>query len=172
MSHLPRSGFGYDVHRYGGVRPLVLGGLPINCGICVDAHSDGDVLLHALIDALLGCICAGDIGELFPDTDPALENIASGVLLAEVLERCRAAGFTPMHADLTIIAEVPRISPHRRAITANLAKLLRLDPSCVNVKAGSEERLGFTGEKKGIKAYALVSGFLRVAGKDADHDAD
>ncbi|MDR2124775.1 MAG: 2-C-methyl-D-erythritol 4-phosphate cytidylyltransferase [Desulfovibrio sp.] len=157
---VPRSGFGYDVHRYGGTRPLVLGGVPIPGGITVHAHSDGDVLLHALTDALLGCICGGDIGLLFPDSDPDLENIASGILLTETLERCLAAGFYPEHADLTVVAQIPRIAPHRAAVTDNIAKLLRLDRSRVNLKATTEEKLGFTGEKKGIKATALVNGFF------------
>jgi 2-C-methyl-D-erythritol 4-phosphate cytidylyltransferase/2-C-methyl-D-erythritol 2,4-cyclodiphosphate synthase len=157
---VPRSGFGYDVHRYGGKRPLLLGGVPIPGDITVDAHSDGDVLIHALIDALLGCICGGDIGLLFPDTDPNLENIAGGILLTETLERCRSAGFRPEHADLTVIAQVPRVAPFREAITDNVAKLLRLDRSRVSLKATTEEKLGFTGEKKGIKAVALVNGFL------------
>ncbi|MDR2604507.1 MAG: 2-C-methyl-D-erythritol 4-phosphate cytidylyltransferase [Desulfovibrio sp.] len=160
---VPRSGFGYDVHRYGGNRPLVLGGVLIPGDITVHAHSDGDVLLHALTDALLGCICGGDIGLLFPDSDPELENIASGILLTETLERCVAAGFRPEHADLTVIAQVPRIAPYRDAVTANIAKLLRLDRSRVNLKATTEEKLGFTGEKKGIKAVALVNGFLTPA---------
>jgi 2-C-methyl-D-erythritol 4-phosphate cytidylyltransferase/2-C-methyl-D-erythritol 2,4-cyclodiphosphate synthase len=160
---VPRSGFGYDVHRYGGNRPLVLGGIPIPGDLAVHAHSDGDVLLHALMDALLGCICAGDIGLLFPDSDPNLENIAGGILLTETLERCRAAGFRPEHADLTVIAQVPRIAPYRDAVTDNIAKLLRLDRSRVNLKATTEEHLGFTGEKKGIKAAALVNGFLTAA---------
>jgi 2-C-methyl-D-erythritol 4-phosphate cytidylyltransferase/2-C-methyl-D-erythritol 2,4-cyclodiphosphate synthase len=157
---VPRSGFGYDVHRYGGSRPLVLGGVPIPGDITVHAHSDGDVLLHALTDALLGCICGGDIGLLFPDSDPKLENIASGILLTETLERCLSAGFRPEHADLTVIAQVPRIAPYRDAVADNIAKLLRLDRSRVNLKATTEEKLGFTGEKKGIKATALVNGFL------------
>ncbi|MDR1686446.1 MAG: 2-C-methyl-D-erythritol 4-phosphate cytidylyltransferase [Desulfovibrio sp.] len=160
---VPRSGFGYDVHRYGGNRPLVLGGVPIPCDITVHAHSDGDVLLHALADALLGCICGGDIGLLFPDSDPNLENIASGILLTETLERCLAAGFHPEHADMTVIAQVPRIAPYRDAVADNIAKLLRLDRSRVNLKATTEEKLGFTGEKKGIKATALVNGFLMSA---------
>lgn len=158
----PCSGFGYDVHRYGGDRPFVLGGVPIRCGIAVAAHSDGDTLLHALMDAMLGCIGGGDIGGLFPDTDPAFENISSGVLLAEVLERTRLAGLRMTGVDVTVVAQVPRIAPHREAIAANLAKMLELPLSRVNVKATTEEGLGFTGEKKGIKVMALVSG-LRPA---------
>lgn len=155
---LPCSGLGYDVHRYGGDRPFILGGVPIRCGVTLAAHSDGDVLLHALMDALLGCIGGGDIGALFPDSDPAFENMASGVLLSEVLDRTRRAGLRLSHVDSTIVAQTPRIAPHREAIAANLAKLLELPRGAVNVKATTEEGLGFTGEKKGIKALVVVSG--------------
>jgi 2-C-methyl-D-erythritol 4-phosphate cytidylyltransferase/2-C-methyl-D-erythritol 2,4-cyclodiphosphate synthase len=110
------------------------------------------------MDALLGCIGGGDIGALFPDTDPAFDNISSGVLLAEVLERTRAAGLRITGVDITIVAQVPRIAPHREAIAANLAKMLQQPLARVNVKATTEERLGFTGEKKGLKVMALVSG--------------
>ena len=155
---LPCSGFGYDVHRYGGDRPFILGGVPIRCDVTVAAHSDGDTLLHALMDAMLGCIGGGDIGGMFPDSDPAFENISSGILLAEVLERTRRAGLRITGVDITVIAQTPRIAPHREAIAANLAKLLQLPLHSVNVKATTEERMGFTGEKKGIKVAALVSG--------------
>ena len=156
--YIPCAGFGYDVHRYGGDRPFILGGVPIACDVRIAAHSDGDTLLHAIMDALLGCVGAGDIGGLFPDSDPAYDNISSGILLAEVLERVKAAGFVPTHADITVIAQVPRIAPHREAVAANVAKLLMLPRTSVNVKATTEEGLGFTGEKKGIKVTALISG--------------
>ena len=159
---VPCSGFGYDVHRYGGNRPFILGGVPIACEQQVCAHSDGDTLLHALIDALLGCIGGGDIGTIFPDTDPAFDNISSGILLSEVLERCRLAGLVITNVDITVIAQTPRLSPHKESIGANLAKLLQISRRAVNVKATTEEGLGFTGEKKGIKVAALVSG-LRPA---------
>ena len=158
---IPCTGFGYDVHRYGGSRPFILGGVPILCDVTLTAHSDGDVLLHALMDALLGCVGGGDIGGLFPDSDPVYENISSGLLLAEVLERCQRLGLEVSHVDLTVIAQVPRIAPHRQNIAANVAKLLHLPPSRVNVKATTEEHLGFTGEKKGIKAVALVTGTVQ-----------
>lgn len=157
-SMVPCSGFGYDVHRYGGNRPYILGGVPIACEVMLKAHSDGDVALHALMDAMLGCIGGGDIGLLFPDHDPSLDNIPSGVLLSEVLERCERAGLVICNVDLTIVAQTPRIAPHRQAIAANVAKMLALPLHAVNVKATTEEGLGFTGEKKGVKAYALVSG--------------
>lgn len=152
------TGLGYDVHRYGGDRPFILGGVPIRTDVTVAAHSDGDTLLHALMDAMLGCIGGGDIGGLFPDADPAYENISSGILLAEVLERTKREGLVIDHVDITVIAQTPRIAPHREAIAANLAKMLQLPVSFVNVKATTEERLGFTGEKKGIKVMAVVTG--------------
>lgn len=157
---IPCTGFGYDVHRYDGDRPFILGGVPIACDVKVAAHSDGDTLLHALMDAMLGCIGGGDIGSLFPDSDPAFEKASSGMLLAEVRERCLLHGLEIHHVDLTVIAQVPRIAPHRQNIAANVTKLLHLPPARVNVKATTEERLGFTGEKKGIKAVAVVTGSL------------
>lgn len=152
------TGLGYDVHRYGGERPFILGGVPIRTDVTVAAHSDGDTLLHALMDAMLGCIGGGDIGGMFPDADPAYENISSGILLAEVLERTRREGLEIDHVDISVIAQTPRIAPHREAIAANVAKMLQLSVSFVNVKATTEERLGFTGEKKGIKVMAVVTG--------------
>lgn len=159
---LPCTGFGYDVHRYGGTRPFILGGVPIATDITISAHSDGDTLLHALIDALLGLAGAGDIGALFPDTDPACDNLNSGVMLAEALRLAAMKGITLTHADCTIVAQTPKIAPHREAIRKNIATLLRLPMERVGVKATTEEKLGFTGEKLGIKAYAVLSG-LRTA---------
>ncbi len=153
----PCTGFGYDVHAYGGDRPMVLGGMPIAGAPMVKAHSDGDVLLHALCDAILGCLGQGDIGEHFPDSDARFENMASGILLSEVMDKARAAGLTIHHVDLTVIAQIPRLSPHKTAIRSNVARLMELDDCQVNVKATTEERLGFTGRKEGIKAVAVVS---------------
>ncbi|MDP3426337.1 MAG: 2-C-methyl-D-erythritol 4-phosphate cytidylyltransferase [Humidesulfovibrio sp.] len=160
----PRTGWGYDVHRYLGpndasaqARPMMLGGIAIPGGPQVLAHSDGDVLLHALTDALLGVACAGDIGQLFPDTDAAFENMPSAVFVAEALRRVRALGYCPVHADLTVIAQIPRLGPHKARMAAQVAQLLELPPSAVNVKATTEEGLGFTGEKRGIKAVAVVT---------------
>lgn len=151
------TGFGYDVHRYGQGRPMKLGGVPIQGAPEVIAHSDGDVLLHALMDAILGCMGAGDIGSLFPDADPAFEGIESGILLAEVLEKAEESGLSITHADCTIIAQIPKVSPHREHIKKNLCRLLQLPANAVSVKATTEEGMGFTGEKKGIKAVAVVS---------------
>jgi len=156
----PCTGYGYDVHRYGGTRPLILGGVPIPCDLTVSAHSDGDVLLHALIDAVLGCLGAGDIGRLFPDSDPRWEGISSSILLDQVLDMAAEAGLVLTHADLTIIAQKPKLAPHAVAIRRNVARLLGLDEVQVNVKATTEEGLGFTGQNQGLKAVALVSGLV------------
>ena len=153
-----RIGHGYDVHRFCEGDFITLGGVRIPHQFGLLAHSDGDVLLHALTDAVLGCIGGGDIGGMFPDSDPSFDNISSGILLAEVLERTRREGLEIDHVDITIIAQTPRIAPHRQAIAANVAKMLALPPASVNVKATTEERLGFTGEKKGIKVMAVVTG--------------
>jgi 2-C-methyl-D-erythritol 4-phosphate cytidylyltransferase/2-C-methyl-D-erythritol 2,4-cyclodiphosphate synthase len=155
---LPVTGFGYDLHRYGPGRPLKLGGMPIAGGPEVVAHSDGDVLLHALADAVLGCAGLGDIGMHFPDTDRSLENMSSGILLDHALGLALQHGVRIVHADITVVAQVPKLSPHREAIRKNLAGLMGLPLERVSVKATTEEGLGATGEKKAIKAYALVTG--------------
>ncbi|MCL1890046.1 MAG: 2-C-methyl-D-erythritol 4-phosphate cytidylyltransferase [Desulfovibrionaceae bacterium] len=156
---LPRTGLGYDVHRYGGNRPLKLGGVRItSTDLAVQAHSDGDVLLHALMDALLGCVGAGDIGGLFPDTDPRYDNMNSAILLAEVLELVQSKNFLPTHVDMTVVAQEPKIAPFRAAIIKNVAHLLHLNENLVNLKATTEEGLGFTGAKQGIKSMVIVSG--------------
>lgn len=164
----PRTGWGYDVHRYlaqgegdpkvlAKARPMMLGGVAIPGAPQVLAHSDGDVLLHALTDALLGIACAGDIGQLFPDTDAAFENMPSGVFVTEALRRVRACGYRPVHADLTVVAQTPKLSAHKARIAAQVAQLLELPLEAVNVKATTEEGLGFTGEKRGLKAVAVVT---------------
>ncbi|WP_300155406.1 2-C-methyl-D-erythritol 4-phosphate cytidylyltransferase [Solidesulfovibrio sp.] len=171
---LPVTGYGYDVHRYADpgrpakqpARPMRLGGYPILGAPEVLAHSDGDVLLHALVDAILGCVAGGDIGTLFPDSNPDFDNMASGVFVSEALILARGRGLTITHVDLTVIAQIPRIAPHAQAIRLNVAALLGLDRSQVNVKATTEEGLGFTGEKKGIKAVALVTGWRRPQGPE------
>ncbi len=156
------TGWGYDVHRYGGDRPLVLGGVAVPGGLCVVAHSDGDVLLHALADAILGTFGAGDIGQHFPDTDPKFSGVESGVLVKETQLMAQAAGVEIVQVDLTIIAQVPKLAPHREAIKKSVARLLGLAMDRVNVKATTEEKLGFTGAKKGIKAVACVSALRAV----------
>ncbi len=158
-SALPRpcTGMGYDVHRYGSGRPMRLGGVVIPGGPEVVAHSDGDVLLHALTDAVLGCAGLGDIGQHFSDKDPRFENISSALLLDEALDMVRQKGVQLCHADLTIVAQTPRLAPYREEIKKNIARLLALPADCINLKASTEEGLGFTGRAEGIKAYAVVS---------------
>ena len=154
---LPCCGYGYDVHAYGGNRPLTLGGVTIGGDYLICAHSDGDVLLHALMDAILGCFAGGDIGRLFPDNDPAFDNISSSVLLDHVMTKAAEAGVRLTHVDLTVVAQKPKLSPHADAIRRNVARLLDLPLDHVAFKATTEEHMGFTGELKGIKAVALVS---------------
>lgn len=152
-----RTGMGYDVHRYGQGRPMRLGGVSIPNAPEVLAHSDGDVLLHALSDALLGCACLGDIGQHFSDKDARFEGISSAILLHQVLDMVREAGCTPCHVDMTIVAQVPKLAPYREEIKKNVARLMGLPASSVNLKATTEEHLGFTGRSEGIKAYAVVT---------------
>ncbi|MBO4793701.1 MAG: 2-C-methyl-D-erythritol 2,4-cyclodiphosphate synthase, partial [Deltaproteobacteria bacterium] len=116
------------------------------------------VLLHALMDALLGCVGGGDIGQLFPDADPALDNVSSCVLLDEVMTLAREKGFSLEHVDVTVIAQRPKVGPHREEIRKNLARLLGLGVESVNVKATTEEGLGFTGSCQGIKSVAVATG--------------
>ena len=162
---IPCVGFGYDVHRFGPGRPLKLGGVPFPGAPEIIAHSDGDVLLHALADALLGCLGKGDIGELFPDSDARFEGIDSAVLVSEVLELAHREGLDLTHVDLTIVAQVPKVAPRREEIRRNVARLLGLDYSRVGVKASTEEGLGFTGAKQGIKAMAVVTAMRRPDSK-------
>ncbi len=161
----PCSGFGYDVHRFAKhsdttaqARPLKLGGVVMDGGQKVLAHSDGDVLLHALMDALLGMAALGDIGLHFPDTSKDFDNADSAVLLQEVLRLLRQERITLQHVDVTIITQKPKIQPQRVAIQKSIAHLLQLPLTSVNVKATTEEGLGFTGNGEGIKAVALVNG--------------
>ena len=115
------------------------------------------MLLHALSDALLGCACLGDIGQHFSDKDPRFDGISSAILLHQVLDMVREAGCTPCHVDMTIVAQVPKLAPYREEIRKNVARLMGLPASCVNLKATTEEHLGFTGRSEGIKAYAVVT---------------
>ena len=121
------------------------------------------MLLHALCDAILGCLGLGDIGEHFPDSDERFENISSGILLSEVMDKARALGLCITHVDLTVIAQIPRLAPHKEAIRGNVARLLELCDQQVNVKATTEEHLGFTGRKEGIKAVAVVTATRKQA---------
>ncbi len=163
IQQIPCTAYGYDVHRFGGNRPFILGGIAIPTPLLIEAHSDGDVLLHALMDALLSCMCLGDIGTHFPDTDSKYQNISSSLLLDHVMGLWKKSNLTLCHVDLTVITQKPKISPFTKEITKNIARLLSICPSCVNTKATTEEKLGFTGEGKGIKAVALVSALKTIS---------
>ena len=151
-----RIGSGIDVHAFGPGDHVMLGGVRIAHDRGLVAHSDGDVLLHALCDALLGAAGLGDIGQHFPDSDPAYRGAASATLLAATLGKVAAAGFSLVNADLTLIGEAPRIAPHREAIRAALARALGVEATRVNVKATTTERLGFLGRGEGLAAEAVV----------------
>lgn len=153
--HMLRIGQGFDVHALVAGRPLILGGVTIPFERGLLGHSDADALLHALCDALLGAAALGDIGRHFPDTDPAFSGADSRVLLREVAARVRAAGYTVGNVDATIIAQAPRMAPHIPAMVANIAADLGIDRDCVNVKAKTTEKLGFTGRGEGIAAQAV-----------------
>lgn len=157
MSAIPfRIGHGFDAHRIETGEGVSLGGVFIACDWRIIAHSDGDVLIHALCDALLGAIAAGDIGELFPDNDPQFKGIDSKRLLAVVMERVRAAGYAPVNADLTLIAEVPRVGKHVPAMREALGAVMGLGSEAINVKATTNEAMGHIGRKEGIAAHAVV----------------
>ena len=151
-----RIGHGYDVHRLVEGRPLILGGVTIPHETGLLGHSDADVLLHAVMDALLGAAALGDIGKLFPDTDAAYENISSLTLLARVADKLAENGCSVVNLDATVLAQAPKLSPHREAMRRNIADALGIDVSRVSVKATTEEGLGFTGEKLGIAAHAVA----------------
>ncbi len=152
-----RTGFGTDIHAFGPGDHVMLGGVRVPHDRGVIAHSDGDVLLHALCDALLGAAGLGDIGVHFPDSDPALRGVASAGLLSETLRRVAERGWRPVNADLTLLAEAPRIGPHRTAIVSRVSSLLGLPVDAVNVKATTCEGLGFIGRRDGLLAQAVVT---------------
>lgn len=151
-----RVGIGYDLHRFGPGDHVVLGGVRIDGTRGLVAHSDGDVLLHALMDALLGAAGAGDLGTHFPDSDPRYAGADSRALLAEVVRLVSARGFEIANCDLVLIAEEPRLAPYRDAICANIAADLGVGRSQVNVKATTAERLGALGRAEGMAAQAVV----------------
>ncbi|MBS0396782.1 MAG: 2-C-methyl-D-erythritol 2,4-cyclodiphosphate synthase, partial [Proteobacteria bacterium] len=151
-----RIGFGTDVHAFGPGDHVWLGGVRLVHSHGVVAHSDGDVLLHALCDALLGAAGLGDIGQHFPDSDPRYRGAASTSLLAAVLAQLRAAGYRVVNADLTLLGEAPRIAPHREAIRASVAAALGVEAGRVNLKATTTERLGALGRREGLAAQAAV----------------
>lgn len=151
-----RIGHGFDVHKFGPGDHVVLGGVSIPYEQGLLAHSDGDVLIHALCDALLGAAGLGDIGKHFPDTDPEFEGADSRNLLRHVVSLLKTEGWVVGNIDSTLVAQAPKMAPHIEAMRAHLAADLEVDISAVNVKATTTEKLGFTGRKEGIAAHAVA----------------
>jgi 2-C-methyl-D-erythritol 2,4-cyclodiphosphate synthase len=151
-----RIGHGYDVHAFGDGDHVVLGGVRIDCDRGLVAHSDGDVVIHALCDALLGAAGLGDIGRHFPDTDERFSGADSRDLLRAVVSQLQTAGWSVGNVDLTVIAQTPRLSEHVAAMQGNLAQDLGVGQDCVNVKATTTERLGFVGREEGIASHAVA----------------
>lgn len=152
-----RLGIGYDVHKLVEGRKLLIGGVQIPHDKGLLGHSDADVLLHAICDALLGAAGLGDLGEHFPDTDSQWKGIHSLVLLKETAKKILSLGFKVNNVDCVIIAETPKMSPYRSAMKTNIAAALQVDVNQINIKATTEEGLGFTGKKEGIAAWAVVT---------------
>jgi len=151
-----RIGHGFDVHAFGGAGPVTLGGVKISYEQGLLAHSDGDVVLHALADALLGALALGDIGHHFPDTDNAFKGIDSRILLREVFTQVQKQGYQIGNLDITIMAQAPKMAPHILAMRQIIAADLNCQLAQVNVKATTTEKLGFVGRKEGIAAEAVV----------------
>lgn len=151
-----RIGHGYDVHAFGDGDRIVLGGVQIPHSKALLAHSDGDVALHALSDAILGALGLGDIGHHFPDDDPALKGVDSRVLLRKVVEHMHASGYEVGNVDVTIIAQRPKLVPYIDAMCTNIASDLKTDRSNCNVKATTTEKLGFVGREEGIAVHAVA----------------
>ncbi|MCX8584571.1 2-C-methyl-D-erythritol 2,4-cyclodiphosphate synthase [Gilliamella sp. B3367] len=151
-----RIGHGFDVHKFGGEGPIILGGVIIPYQYGLIAHSDGDVVLHAITDALIGALALGDIGKLFPDNDPKYKNINSRLLLQEVYQIVQSKGYELVNLDTTIIAQEPKMRPHVDQMRVNIAEDLNVHFDQISVKATTTEQLGFTGRKEGIACEAVV----------------
>ena len=151
-----RVGFGYDVHPFVSGRPLILGGIKIPYLFGLRGHSDADVLVHAICDALLGAVAEGDIGRHFPDTDPQYRDIKSTILLKKVLTKVREKGFRPVNIDATVVAQKPKLFEIIPRMVKEIADVLEIEAERVNVKATTTEGLGFTGREEGIAAYAVA----------------
>ncbi len=150
-----RIGHGYDVHRLVNGRKLILGGVEISYEKGLDGHSDADVLLHAICDAIIGALSLGDIGKLYPDNDDKFLNINSRILLKDVAKRMAEAGYIMGNVDATVIAQSPKLSPYIDQMKKNIAEDLSTNEQNINVKATTEEHLGFTGRSEGISAHAV-----------------
>jgi 2-C-methyl-D-erythritol 2,4-cyclodiphosphate synthase len=159
-AHTPRqyrAGFGYDAHRLVEGRPLILGGIEVPFDKGLDGHSDADVLLHALIDAILGAAGMGDIGTYFPSSDPAIKGISSLDMLGQVVEKVHAAGWRVENVDGTIVAQRPRLLLHTPRMKTAIAEALGIDQARVNIKSKTTDGLGFTGTGEGMEAYCAVA---------------
>lgn len=153
---MTRFGIGYDVHKLAPNRKLILGGVEINHELGLEAHSDGDVLIHAIIDAMLGAAALGDIGQHFPMT-PEFKNISSVELLKKTCELIKAKNYSVVNIDSIIVAQKPKLAPHILKMRERLAEVLNVELDAVSVKAKTEEGLGFTGTEQGISAYAVAA---------------
>ena len=151
-----RVGFGYDVHPFVEKRPLILGGIQVPYLFGLQGHSDADVLLHAICDALLGAVAEGDIGRHFPDTDPQYRDIRSTLLLKRVMTMVKEKGFRVINIDATIVAEKPKLSEFIPRMVKEIEGVLEIEPGRINVKATTSEGLGFIGREEGIAVYAIT----------------
>ncbi len=165
-----RIGHGYDVHRLTAGRRLVLGGVEIPYALGLDGHSDADVLTHALMDALLGAAGLPDIGALFPDSDEAYAGISSLTLLRHVADKLDESGLALGNADVTVIAQRPKLRPYIEAMRRTLAQTMQVPESCLNIKATTEEGLGFTGSGEGIACHAVCLLDARKERKELQHE--
>ena len=152
-----RVGIGYDSHRFVPGTGVILGGVRIPADVSLTGHSDADAIAHAVTDALLGAAALGDIGALFPDTDPANEGRDSIAMLEVAVARIRAAGWTPVNIDVTVVAELPKIGPHRDAIRARLAAAIGIAPQDVSVKGKTNEGMGWIGRREGLAVMAVAA---------------
>ena len=151
-----RIGHGFDVHRFGGEGPCTLGGVKVPYEKGLVAHSDGDVLIHAVCDAILGALALGDIGHFYPDNDDKFLNIDSRILLRDVYLKIKTLGFVIGNVDVTVLAQVPKLAPYEHKMRENLAEDLQTDLQNVSIKATTTEKLGFVGRKEGIAVEAVV----------------
>jgi len=161
MKDLPfRIGHGYDIHRFGPKRPLILGGVEISHNRGLEAHSDGDCLSHAIADAIFGALGLADIGHFFPNEDPACKGLDSMKILEKALQECNSNGYSLVNIDATIVTESPKIGPHIQSMKAVLSKALEISPSLIGIKATTNEGIGGIGNGDGIAAFAvcLISG--------------
>lgn len=151
-----RIGHGFDVHRFGGEGPCILGGVEVPYDQGLLAHSDGDVVLHAISDALLGALALGDIGHFYPDNDDKYLKIDSRILLRDVVSKVHSLGYKVVNVDTTILAQAPKMASYEEQMRKNISDDLKVDISCVSVKATTTEKLGFTGRKEGIAVESVV----------------